>query len=468
MFVCILKSVTEVIFCLLFSGMIEQTFSVAEPADDAKAFSYLGESWRERLRQCGYDELFPLQVTVIERTLKPMLGFRPSDLCVAAPTGSGKTLAYVVPIVNHLETQPLLPWRTRALVILPVRDLALQVAKVFQKIISSSKSKFYRTLRVSTRVGEKSDNVEDPDIVVATPGKVIETLAQYENLEFLVFDEADRLLQRRFVILLRSMGAAKNPPRRLLFSATLTRDPEVFNGLELFYPMFLEFQSGTHKSITDKPNNPGTRKKEIMSRPDTLKEHFMKISKQEQKPLAVWQIIKDHKQSLVFTNSVDASHRLTLLLKNLTGEDFSVEEFSSQLSQKERQQTVKRFARGDTRVLVASDAMARGMDFSNIDCVVSYDLPRRWKTYVHRVGRTARAGKVGNSYVLVEAENLKGLNNLFANSGEKKIQEVPPDLDSWKECESVYKESLELLKKSLKSEEKQKTSKKGKKRTRRA
>ncbi|CAG0886170.1 unnamed protein product [Cyprideis torosa] len=443
--------------------MLKFTFQLADPVDDKVVFQCLGKNWRSRLEAAGVASLFPLQVRIIQDILKPNCGLRRPDICVAAPTGTGKTLSYVIPILKTLEDKPVVPKKIRALIILPVRDLAIQVYKVFQKCLPDKSSGLYSHVpKVSLRIGEKSDSLSDPDVVIATPGKVIETLDDYQNVEFLVFDEADRLLQRRFVILLRGMGSSARPPLRILLSATLTEDPELFNSLELFVPHFFVFKSSpslVSSADSIKPKN-SVVAKEATSRPEKLNEFYIRVTQSDHKPLALLQIMSNHKKCLVFTNSVEASHRLFLLIRKMlqlqtNTAGHRVEEFSSRLNQKERQLVVKEFQEGKISMLIASDAMARGMDFPDVDCVISYDVPRRLKSYVHRVGRTARAGQEGSAYLISTAseQDCRLLNNICANSGSKKLEEVREDREMWKTYLEIYQDSLHALKLQVLAEE---------------
>ncbi|KAL6075900.1 ATP-dependent RNA helicase dbp6 [Balamuthia mandrillaris] len=381
------------------------------------------------------------------------------DICVCAPTGSGKTLAYAVPIVNALLNRVIR--LLRALVIVPNRDLALQVKSVFDLLCTNT------SLKVEVVVGQspfkqdqaklvrrwppsstsskgapltlyqydwpnqqQSPNEKDcqprepseqqweglVDILVCTPGRLIDLLAQTEgftlsHLRFLVIDEADRLLMQSFQNWLPKVLLAAQPGQtttgnerkkvdtslqqqqqqhlhKLLFSATLTHNPKKIASLQLQNPQF--FTAAAHA---------------LYKMPDTLEE-YMVVCSLKYKPLILLHLMHlfDFKRTLCFTASVEATHRLYLLL-SLMGQK-NIAEYSGTQTQAQRSRIVSKFRAGEIRIVIASDAMARGLDFEEVENVVNYDSAPYIKTYVHRVGRTARAGRTGRTFTLLRREEI--------------------------------------------------------------
>ncbi|XP_053646722.1 ATP-dependent RNA helicase DDX51 [Cherax quadricarinatus] len=412
----------------------------------------LNESLKKILEEQKIEKFFPVQNAVIPEILASAsslsMRYRPRDICVSAPTGSGKTLAYVLPIIQALtgRTVP----RIQALVILPVQELAIQIYKVFLTYIKAS------NLKVGLAVGQKTFKKEQEalvcedccgnhshnDILVATPGKLADHLRftkgiNLSSLRYLVYDEADHLLSaeggdwvKRIEQSIREHEALSEnvlingfqgsgiiqfprvPLHRLLFSATLSHDPELLQNVPLYRP----------KLITACSSESGKIQRSSVStmvgqytRPAELKEEYV-VMEESVKPLVLHYLLtsKSWRRVLIFTNSVEATHKLGVLLAALS-EDLKIAEFSSTQMNK-RQQIVSQFSSGKIDVLVSSDAMARGLDIPDIEHVVSYEVPSL-STYIHRIGRTARAGKPGTALSLVTNDTMHDFKTVLSNTG---------------------------------------------------
>eukprot|EP00058_Branchiostoma_floridae_P010383 XP_002595871.1 hypothetical protein BRAFLDRAFT_84239 [Branchiostoma floridae] len=405
---------------------------------------YVGEFLRNKLKENGVENLFPVQHQVIpavledaeDGTIMGRAGFRPSDICVSAPTGSGKTLAFVIPVVQALLQRVVC--EVRALVVLPTKDLAVQIYKVFNHYTSGSRLKVANCSGQKSLAAERNALVKEShgvyqslaDIVVATPGRLVDHIEKtpgfnLRHLRYLVIDEADRMLDQikqdwlakvtRAVyegqgsteekpglpmmlwagVLggrtapgpLTAANAARmyQPLQKLLFSATLSQNPEKLQQLNLFHPRL--FTSVVrHKQ----------RKQETAS-----------AGSSEEKGTFVGKFttpagLQKFQHVLCFTGSLESTHRLYLLAKLFGG--VTVAEFSSNLPPDRRTKILTKFRTGKIQLIVCSDAMARGMDVEGVEVVISYDVPPYVKTYIHRVGRTARAGKEGRAFSLVLQE----------------------------------------------------------------
>lgn len=451
------------------------------------------------LKQQNVQQLFPVQRAVIPEILAgagPLsCRYQPRDVCVSAPTGSGKTLAYVLPLVQALKSRTV-P-RIRALVLLPVQELANQVYQVFKlycrgtslqvgKAVGHSTLQKEQALLVANHLGCHHSRV---DILVATPGRLADHLRMTRGLDlsalrYFVLDEADRMLaaeggdwvghiQRAIAdhqAKLQNQPLLQPPLQRLLFSATLSSDPEQLQYVTLHHP----------KLFTVTAPAAGQDKSAVVMvgqfvRPAELREEFV-VVEAEVKPLALHHLLvsgKGRKRVLVFTNSVHATHKLALLLAALSeGSGRVVAEFSSKTVN--RQQIVSQFTAGKIDVLVSSDAMARGLDIPAIDHVVSYDVTAP-TTYVHRIGRTARAGQPGTALSLVTKATLAEFRRGLSGGGEgaSQLALTPEELEPY---EQQYIDALASLKMMMEEEkqqkhqnqinEKSKKSKKQQKRTR--
>ncbi|KAI0242046.1 ATP-dependent RNA helicase dbp6 [Massospora cicadina] len=457
---------------------------------------FLSPQLIRRCENLNITELFAVQKAVIPLLARPELAserFPPGDLCVSAPTGSGKTLAYVLPIVQRLHTRTV-P-RLRALVIVPTRDLMTQVKETFTFFCAGTDLKVGAFNKNASLLKERQQlvgNLKDMlmggstlvDILVTTPGRLMDHLKgtpnfSLQHLQFMVIDEADRLLSDNFSDWLPkvlevierepefppvrrpgvnaayrplSLGGhgpvgvptlshdAVNreitPPdplyafshsapqvQKLLFSATLTRNPGKIAALKLRHPTYIKVQGsegGASRYAT----------------PSSLVESYL-VGPNLYKPLLLLYLLTKYRitSALVFTKSVEASVRLNHFVnvyRKRVGRELSnptsdpnqasiqntdlgqaevspdaflstlkAANFSSDLERSERQAILKQFKAGKVQILICSDLVARGLDVEGVEMVINYDTPHHIKQYIHRVGRTARAGQSGRAITLL-------------------------------------------------------------------
>lgn len=408
----------------------------------------LDDHLRSHLKSNEISFFFPVQRLVIPWLIKSerFKFFRPNDICVSAPTGSGKTLSFVLPIVQSLMTR-VVP-RVRALIILPVQELATQVYKVFLSYCESSNLKVRLVSGQKSFTHEQSELVKMgnvgtfhslADILVATPGRIVDHLQKTEGLDlthlrYLVIDEADRVMEdvqndwlTHVENAVYATGSGRSPPgslnvhsansrnniplQKLLFSATLSKDPEILQQLNLYEPKMF--------STSVDPDNIVAKKMSIgkseFTTPLELKERFVRCDDPQKKPLLLYTLLtnKSLKNVLIFTNSGDSSHKLAILLHQF---GLSVDELSSK-AQDKRAKVLSQFRSCNLDFLVCTDALARGIDIGTVDYVVSYDLPKFVTTYIHRVGRTARAGRQGTAITIIEKNEDKRFKSLLKECG---------------------------------------------------
>ncbi|TKY70753.1 DEAD-box ATP-dependent RNA helicase 1 [Spatholobus suberectus] len=405
---------------------------------------FLDPRLKSALTNMGISKLFPVQVAVWVETVGP--GNFERDLCINSPTGSGKTLAYALPIVQKLSTRTVR--LLRALVVVPTRDLASQVKQVFDTLALPL------GLHVGLAVGQSSvadevsslvylpEDEDDPislhfrfqskvDILVATPGRLVDhimnkkkTRFSLNHLCYLVVDETDRLLREDYQswlptvlestqsnddvfqsgfpyspfdalrTIIRCGGVErgfKRYPRlaKMVLSATLTQDPGKLVQLNLHHPLFLSAGKMRYRL------------------PENL-ESYKLICERKVKPLYLVALLKSlgEEKCIVFTRSVDSACRLCKLLHCFGDLQIDVKEYSGRQHQRVRSKTLNEFRKGEFQVLVSSDAMARGMDIEGVRNVINYDMPKYIKTYVHRAGRTARAGQTGRCFTLMSKDEV--------------------------------------------------------------
>lgn len=447
---------------------------------------------QRKLESNGIHHLFPVQAEVIPAILESVShglligrgGYKPRDVCVSAPTGSGKTLAFVIPVIQALIGRVVC--KVRVLAVLPTKELAQQVCKVFSSYAEGN------SLKVVMLAGQKSFAAEQAllsenrggishslaDIVVATPGRLVDHINKndgfsLEHLRFLIIDEADRMIDSMHQSWLSQVTKAVYRPRRvseavsifkrtepapitaaslsppqmplqkLLFSATLTQNPEKLQQLGLHQPRLF---SSVHSQSTTNPES-----QERFNFPQGLTEYYVPCTLSK-KPLLILHFILRLKFSpiLCFTNSREATHRLFLLVQLFGG--VQAAEFSSRLSPNERMRTLKEFEQGKIQLLISTDAAARGIDINGVKCVVNYDAPQFIRTYIHRVGRTARAGKSGLAFTFLLGVQEKKFLQMVKDAGSPGIHKQIVMPGNLKSMEPRYEQTLLELGNTIKGE----------------
>jgi ATP-dependent RNA helicase RhlE len=353
----------------------------------------------------GYSEPTPIQ----QRAVPLILAGR--DVLAAAQTGTGKTAGFTLPILQSLQDElqqagvqdgagdahrgrrrRRVP-QPRVLVLCPTRELALQVeasVETYGRHLPFRSTVIFGGVGINPQIDRLRRGV---DIVVATPGRLLDHLGRgtvdLSRIETLVLDEADRMLDMGFIHDIRKVLAAL-PPRRqnLLFSATFSGDIRRLAGDLLHEPAEIEVapRNSTAERITQVVHPlDRTRKREFLSH---------RIGAEN------WQ------QVLVFTRTKHGANRLA---KQLTRDGLQADAIHGNKSQGARVRALEGFKKGDIRVLVATDIAARGLDIERLPHVVNYDLPQVAEDYVHRIGRTARAGQDGHAISLVSADESQQL-----------------------------------------------------------
>merc|ERR1712180_502572 len=346
------------------------------------------------INELGFLHPTPIQSSAIPIAL---LG---KDLCACATTGSGKTAAFMLPILERLLFKPKQTPTTRVLVLVPTRELAIQVHAV-----SVSLSK-YSNINICLAAGGldlKSQEAalrKNPDVIIATPGRLIDHLHNapsfdLQMIEILVLDEADRMIEEHFADQLKELiRLCPRGRQTMLFSATMTDQVEELTVLSLNQPVRLFIDHNTDVA-------------------KTLQQEFVRIrASRENDRFAIvaalcCRTFKQH--TLIFLQTKRLAHKLRILL-GLVG--LNVAELHGDLTMLQRLESLEKYKNGDVDILVATDLAARGLDVVGVKTVISFNMPTTLKSYIHRVGRTARAGKAGRSITLVgekERKMLKGI-----------------------------------------------------------
>jgi ATP-independent RNA helicase DbpA len=336
----------------------------------------LTKSMIENLGKMGYLEMTPIQADSLPHVLKN------EDLLAQAKTGSGKTAAFGIGLLHNLNVKL---FRVQALVMCPTRELADQVAVEMRQI-----ARFKHNIKIVTICGgmpflpQKISLEHQAHIVVGTPGRIEQHLKRgtmnLDHVTTLVLDEADRMLDVGFADSIEViMNYVPKHRQTLLFSATF---PETI--LELSK----RFQKNAHRVVVDVEHNE-----------NVIRQHFYE-SGWEAKGDIVAQILDAYKpaSTLIFCNTKLQCRSLSTFLGE---KGFSSLAIHGDLEQKDRTEVLVRFSNSSTPILVATDVAARGLDISGLSAVINFDLPFEPEVYVHRIGRTGRAGKEGKAFSIM-------------------------------------------------------------------
>jgi len=334
----------------------------------------LSERVLKAVEDTGYKKPTPIQ----KKAIPPLLDNR--DLIGIAQTGTGKTAAFVLPILSEISEKTSVGQErlTRVLILAPTRELVNQIN---QNIRTYAKYTNIRTVVVTGGVGEAqqiSKLEEGVDIVIATPGRLQELMdrghSRFGKIEYLVLDEADRMLDMGFLPSIEAIvKPLPNKRQTLLFSATLSKPIEKLAKTFLTKPMLIEVGERT---------NPA----------DTVIQHLY--------PVLLVEMLEDHQFFAVIV-FVRTRIEADILTKELRGRKIDAEAIHGDKTQQSRVRALKWFKENKIRVLVATDVAARGLDIHGVTHVVNYDFPEQSDDYIHRIGRTGRAGSEGCAITFV-------------------------------------------------------------------
>ncbi len=332
----------------------------------------------DRLQQLGFTAPFPIQ----ELTLTDALAG--NDISAEAPTGSGKTLAFALPVAMSVGRGT--PGRPRALLLVPTRELASQVAGTLAPLLEVTGGRaatFYGGTNINRDLQRLKGRI---DVVVATPGRLEDLIQRgaiaLGDVDLVVVDEADRMADMGFLpAVTRLLDATSRDRRTLLFSATLDGDVEA---------LIRRYQSDpvTHRFAAPEEERGDVR-------------HLFWAAERTERRQLTRRILSRSGTAIVFTRTKHGADRLA---KQLRQDGVSTAAIHGNRSQRQREQALARFSQGEVQALIATDVAARGIHVDDVDLVLHYDRPATEKDYVHRSGRTGRAGALGLVVSLVDHE----------------------------------------------------------------
>ena len=351
----------------------------------------------DALSSQGYEQPTPIQEKAIPSILQG------KDLLGSAQTGTGKTAAFAIPILQNLSDKNQPKNHIKALILTPTRELAIQIQENFQAYGKHLKLKSLVIFGGVKQHHQENDLRKGVDILVATPGRLLDFISQgiikLNQLEIFVLDEADRMLDMGFVHDVKRILKLLPPKRQnLFFSATMPKEIANLASDILVNPVKVEVAP-------------------VSSTADTIQQSIYFVDKDDKTDLLV-HLLQDPKldQVLVFSRT---KHGADKIARKLHQSKISAEAIHGNKSQNARQNALNNFKSKKTRVLVATDIAARGIDIDELKYVVNYELSDVSETYVHRIGRTGRAGSEGTSFSFVDGLDLANLRSTEKLIGKK-------------------------------------------------
>ena len=357
----------------------------------------LSDKLLQAVEAAGYSEPTPIQAQAIP----PVLMMK--DIIGIAQTGTGKTASFVLPMIDILAAGRRRALMPRSLILGPTRELAAQVAENFEKYGKQ------HDLQLALLIGgvQMGDQVkalnEGVDVLIATPGRLMDLFERGKILlngcELLVIDEADRMLDMGFIPDIETICSKLPEPRQtLLFSATMPPPIEKLAGKFLNNPKRIEVSraASTNENITAF---------KIATKP------------REKRETLRWLLSHDHVETaIIFANRKTTVREIN---KSLQSHGFASGEIHGDMDQSSRIAELNRFKSGEINILVASDVAARGLDIKGVSHVFNFDTPWHPDDYVHRIGRTGRAGAKGRAFTLVTGEDEEALASIEKLTGAK-------------------------------------------------
>lgn len=358
------------------------------------------EEFKDAITFAGLEELTPIQELVIPVMLEG------KDVIAQAQTGTGKTFAFAIPILENLKNDK----SVQALVLCPTRELALQVYEQFVKLL-----KFNKGISVAPIVGGESydrqfRNIRKrPQVIIGTPGRIIDHLDRgtlnFQTLTSVTFDEADEMLKMGFKEDIERILSETKDVQTTLFSATIPREV---------------------KQIAKKYQKDAvtlSAKSDTLTVSNILQNYYI-VKKQDKLKLVKRLLdLENVKSSIVFANTKREVDEIT---EYLNENGYNASSLHGDLKQRERNVVTESFRKGTLKVLVATDVAARGLDIKGVELVINFELPHEMEIYVHRIGRTGRAGMSGKAYSILTPRTEYKVRNLsnFTKS-EITFMEVP-------------------------------------------
>ena len=368
----------------------------------------LSRSILKGISDLGFVKPTPIQAKTIPIA---MMG---KDICGGAVTGSGKTAAFVIPVLERLLFRAKDVAKSRVLILVPTRELGVQVANVAKNLAKYTDIEFCLAVGGLSSKTQELELKKRPDVIIATPGRLIDHIHNsqsfnLDSIEILIMDEADRMLEDGFADELNEI--IKHTPKSrqtMLFSATMTDNVDDLIKLSLNRPvrLFVDNQSSMAKRLL---------------------QEFIRVRahrEDSRAALLVALCLRTYtSEAIIFFRSKSAAHYMNIVFKLL---GLKSAELHGNLTQVQRLESLELFREKKVDFLLATDLASRGLDISGIKTVINYEMPRNYSQYVHRVGRTARASKSGRAVSFVGEDDRNVLKLAIKNSKDQIKSRVMP------------------------------------------
>lgn len=393
-----------------FEDVVHEKLESVKPTEAVIETTFEAMGLREKLVKTlvgmGAVTPFPIQAATIP------VAITGRDVLGRGKTGSGKTIAFSIPIVTKLAnggSQPRKPNRPRALVLAPTRELADQIDRTLSQL---AKSLGFYTTCVYGGVPQRRQEIamqRGVDILVATPGRLEDLMAQkivdLRDVETLVIDEADHMCELGFIEPVKRITAATGDSQKMLFSATLDAEVNALVKEFMVKPYVYEVPNETEETS------------------DIV--HRVMFTEPDDRSAVLLRLVQGYGKALIFTRTKMTAERLS---ESLTMAGVPAARLHGDLNQNQRNRNLQRFTSGEVRVLVATDVAARGIHVDDVAMVIQVDPPEEYKTYLHRSGRTGRAGKTGVVITLVPRSKRRRVEELLRRAERTAIfNDVRPD-----------------------------------------
>ena len=361
----------------------------------------ISDEIKKAIEDMGFTNPTPIQRMAIPDALNGV------DITAQAQTGSGKTVAFAIPVLEKIFIPDRSP---QAIVLCPTRELCMQVADEIAKVGSGIKKLKVLAVYGGQPIGKQTRVLKKGvHVVVGTPGRVIDHIERGNleliGIESVVLDEADEMLEMGFrEDIERILADTPNQRQTLLFSATVPKEIRDIAKRYQKNPKFI-------KVANKKQNIPKITQYAFKC---DIKDKFDGLTRLIQ--------AYDVKLVLIFCNTKKS---VDFVKKHLKKQDFAVDALHGDMTQQARDKVMNKFRNGNIDILVATDVASRGLDIDGVDVIVNYDVPQNSDDYIHRIGRTARAGKTGFAFTLVSKDEISRFNNIKKSNKGIVYRDIP-------------------------------------------
>lgn len=361
----------------------------------------LSEKTLKAIEEVGYTKPTPIQ----EQTVPLLLNRK--DVVALAQTGSGKTASFILPLLDILSQGRAKARMPRSLIMEPTRELAAQVAEDFATYGKHHKFTVALLIGGESFVDQEKLLAKGVDVLIATPGRLLDLHERgkilLNDVKMFVIDEADRMLDMGFIPDIEKIAKLLPPHQTALFSATMPTAVE---------KLTQQFLKNAEKITISQPTKTATN----------IEQYVLRVADKEKRE-ALRTILRQEKlsQAIVFCNR---KREVDIVTESMKRHKFKAGAMHGDLSQSERNKTLKAFKDGEIDILVASDVAARGLDVESLSAVINFHVPNNLEDYIHRIGRTGRAGKEGKAFTFVSPKEEKSFKVILADL-KKTIQNYP-------------------------------------------